>query len=165
MGFIDYYLLAAKKINQVLEYVCIFCIVIMTLIVWAQVFNRYILGSSFIWVEEVAKVLMVYMAILGSAILVFEDGHVSVTFIIDKLQFKYWIKALFLAFIISFSVVLTYSGVVFASGTVRHSWMTGISYAYYHWSMAIGGFFLVTQSLAQFLKITRDYLLKKGDES
>ncbi len=155
MRFVETYILFAARVNRILEAICTACVVVMVTILWLQVFVRYLLGFSFVWVEEVAKVLMVYMAMLTSAILVFEDGHVSITFLLDKIKFRRTIRLVFLLLIIAFSIVLTYSGVIFAAGTVRRSWMTGISYAYYHWSIAIGGFFLITQSIAQFLKVAK----------
>lgn len=155
MRFVESYISLAARINRVLEAICTVCVIFMVSILWLQVFVRYFLGFSFVWVEEVAKVLMVYMAMLASAILVFEDGHVSVSFLLEKIKFSYAIRYFFLLLIIAFSIVLTYSGVIFAAGTVRHSWMTGISYAYYHWSIPIGGFFLITQSVAQLLKLVR----------
>jgi TRAP-type C4-dicarboxylate transport system permease small subunit len=37
---------------------------IMTLIVWVQIFFRFILGGGIVWSEEIAKFMMVWMALL-----------------------------------------------------------------------------------------------------
>ena len=161
MRFINGYLNISKKLNKLLEYICAILIILMTLIIWVQVFNRYFLGSSFVWVEDITKMLMVYMAMLGAAILVFEDGHVTITILRDKLKYKNILKLIFLLMIIAFSALLVYSGIIFVVQTRRTSWMTGLHYRYYHFSMVIGGVFILNQSIAQSLKLIKEIFMEE----
>lgn len=51
--------------------------------VW-QVFARYVLNDASSWSEEVARIMMTYMALLGSAVVIKTGGHVTVTVLIDR---------------------------------------------------------------------------------
>ncbi|MBF7055104.1 TRAP transporter small permease, partial [Halomonas sp. KAO] len=54
-----------------------------------QVFARYVLGSPTFWSEELARFLIVWLTMLGSASLMKErDGHISVEYVADKLPMK-----------------------------------------------------------------------------
>ena len=68
------------KINTFLDRVSLFLIVIMVLLVWAQVFMRYLLNFSPFWIEAVARYLMIWSLLLASAVLIGSNGHVRVDF-------------------------------------------------------------------------------------
>lgn len=51
--------------------------------VW-QVFARYVLNDASSWSEEVARIIMTYMALLGSAVVIRTGGHVTVTVVLDR---------------------------------------------------------------------------------
>jgi TRAP-type C4-dicarboxylate transport system permease small subunit len=53
-------------------------------ITW-QVFARYVLESPSRWAEELARFLMVWTTMLGSAVVLRADGHVAVTLFVDLL--------------------------------------------------------------------------------
>ncbi|QFQ89855.1 TRAP transporter small permease subunit (plasmid) [Paracoccus kondratievae] len=52
-------------------------LVFMTLIVFAQVFMRYVMNDSLLWVEPVAILLMSWFIFLGSAVGVHESFHMG----------------------------------------------------------------------------------------
>ncbi|WJS87428.1 TRAP transporter small permease [Paracoccus sp. TOH] len=52
-------------------------LVLMTLIVFAQVFMRYVMNDSLLWVEPVAILLMSWFIFLGSAVGVHESFHMG----------------------------------------------------------------------------------------
>ena len=60
----------------------------MVVVVAANVFGRFILGSSISWGEEVAKMLLTYLTFFGAAYAMRDDSHYSFDFIIRKLPFK-----------------------------------------------------------------------------
>lgn len=51
--------------------------------VW-QVFARDVLNDASSWSEEVARIMMTYMALLGSAVVIRTGGHVTVTVVLDR---------------------------------------------------------------------------------
>ena len=50
-----------------------------------QVFGRYVLNHAPSWTEELARFLMVYITMLGSAALIRREGHISVNVLVDAL--------------------------------------------------------------------------------
>lgn len=69
------------------------------LILIMQVVSRYVFNYSFAWVEELARYLIIYMVLVGSALVIKEDEHPRIDFIYNllgkKLQFA---VAIFFAF-------------------------------------------------------------------
>jgi len=83
---------------------------VMSGVVAANVFGRFILGSSISWGEEVAKILLTYLTFFGAAYAMQDNSHYSFDFIIRKLPDK--LLRFFLIFrwsvIIIISVIIIY---------------------------------------------------------
>ncbi|OHZ01617.1 TRAP transporter small permease [Salinicola sp. MIT1003] len=58
---------------------------VMCVVMAWQVFARYVLGDASSWSAEVARSLMVWMAMVGSAAVIQRGGHVTVTVLLDRL--------------------------------------------------------------------------------
>lgn len=74
LGYIYHLLIEYSKI----------VLLVMVLIISAQVFSRNFLKYSIRWSEEVALLLMVWMAFIGTAIGVSNDLHISITIFYDR---------------------------------------------------------------------------------
>jgi TRAP-type C4-dicarboxylate transport system permease small subunit len=61
-------------------------LLIMVVVMCALVITRYIFGFSLIWSEETTRYLMVWMTMLGGAILVLYEDHLSFTMLASKLE-------------------------------------------------------------------------------
>mgnify|MGYP001603623709 CR=1 FL=1 len=61
---------------------------VITVVVSAQIVNRYVFGSSFVFAEEMAVQLMIWIAFLGAAKCVTENAHTRLTVVVDKLSPK-----------------------------------------------------------------------------
>lgn len=68
--------------------------VLVASLVW-QVFGRYALDSAPDWSEELARYLMVWISMLGSAVVMRENGHITVPVLVDALPTR--IRTVFLA--------------------------------------------------------------------
>jgi len=77
-----------RRINIGLMWFCkvsiIIMIPVMTIIIFIQVVMRYIFLSPFVWSEELARYLLIWISCLGSAYAVRKGEHISITFIKDK---------------------------------------------------------------------------------
>lgn len=73
---------AIIKIDRVLERievaVCAFLFSLMVVLGSMQVFGRYVLNDSPTWTEEVIRFAAIWLTMIGSALTVRNDGHVSV---------------------------------------------------------------------------------------
>ncbi|MBW1998964.1 MAG: TRAP transporter small permease [Deltaproteobacteria bacterium] len=60
--------------------VCIFLLFLMSLVVIIQVFSRYIFNYSFVWAEELVRYLMIWMVMIGAAIVQSRNDHIRIDF-------------------------------------------------------------------------------------
>ncbi|MFQ6111155.1 MAG: TRAP transporter small permease [Nitrospinota bacterium] len=67
------------------ERFCLTLFAAMTVIVLVQVFFRYILHNSLAWPEDLARYLMIWIAMVGAAVVAREDTHYHIEFIVDNL--------------------------------------------------------------------------------
>lgn len=75
----------ATAIERVLDLALLAAIVVMVLSISWQVFSRYLLDHAPGWSEELARILMAWIGLLGSAAVLRRGGHISVTFFVDLL--------------------------------------------------------------------------------
>lgn len=71
--------------NRVLDSVSLTMIAIMVVLVWGQVFMRYILNFSPFWIEATARYLMIWALLLSASVLVRKDEHVRMDVLIQLL--------------------------------------------------------------------------------
>lgn len=123
-------------------------------IVW-QVIARYFLGSPTIWSEELARFLVVWVTMLGSAYVLEHGGHVAVTVFVDMLpdpwqRFFAWLRDLI---VIAMAGGLAYYGYGFAvSGARRTATGLGLQMSYAYAAIPVGAaliaFFLLARRIA-----------------
>lgn len=77
-----------EKFNNIVLKLCEILIMTMipamTLVVFAQVVMRYVFKSPFIWAEELARYLLVWISCLGAAYGIRKGMHIAVQFLYDK---------------------------------------------------------------------------------
>ncbi|MFC1713201.1 TRAP transporter small permease [Candidatus Poribacteria bacterium] len=66
------------KVNCALKMIIALFIAVMTLLVTANVFSRYVFHFSLTWSSELAQYCMIWAAFLGAAVLVNMDEHLAV---------------------------------------------------------------------------------------
>lgn len=140
----------SKNINNILEKVCIVAYFVMTIVMLGQVFFRYVLNYGIPWAEEVSKFMLVWLGFLGSAIVFYEQRHVSIDFLIEKLSSKNlrWIKIVQTLLSLFFFIYLFkygYDYTVFGKKLVSPA--TGISRFWPQLSIPVGSFFLIFHSI------------------
>lgn len=73
---------AFKKLLDILqaitEYLLFFLIAVMVIVVFAQVFFRFVLRASLPWSEELSRYIMIWISMLGASIGIRRKGHVGV---------------------------------------------------------------------------------------
>ncbi len=56
----------------------------LTLVVLWGVFSRYIMGAQSTWTDELSRYLLVWVSLLGAALMFREHGHLGVDFVVAK---------------------------------------------------------------------------------
>lgn len=76
-----------RKISDfLLSWLVIVLFAILTLDVLWGVFSRYVLGYQTRWTDELATTLMVWVSLLGAALVYGEKGHLGVDYFVGKLD-------------------------------------------------------------------------------
>ena len=57
---------------------------VLTAVVLWGVFSRYVLGAQSTWTDELARYLLVWVSLLGAAIMYREHGHLGVDYFVGK---------------------------------------------------------------------------------
>jgi TRAP-type C4-dicarboxylate transport system permease small subunit len=142
------------RVYQVLEAV-IFVLVMMVLaFVFTQVFTRYVLHTPVNWLEEAARMTLVWLVMLGAAVAAERREHYLINVITNLLPASVARVVLVLTNIVAlgFLVVLTVKGFeYFQSGMSNYYVSLNVPRGYIYIAVPIGailmGFSLATQSI------------------
>ncbi|MBL1405256.1 MAG: TRAP transporter permease DctQ [Hyphomicrobiales bacterium] len=120
-------------------------LVLMTVIIAAQVFSRYLLNSSIIWSEPAAVMIMGWFIFLGAAVGIKEGYHLSFDILLYVIpeRFKLWLYTLSDAVVTIFGIGMVYYGWLLAAKTAGNKLPSlGISGAF-DFAPIVGGGFLI----------------------
>lgn len=156
----------SSHLNNWLEKIGLIFLILMTIIVMLQVFFRYVLNlGGIVWAEEVAKMLMVWFALLGSAVALYENIHVSIDFVFDRMKYKRTLRLLHHALAITFSGFLMVSGYYYAIFGFRIiSPATGISKFWAYLAIPAGAVLMLIQGVNLILNEISGLSQKQTDD-
>lgn len=91
---------------------CIFFLALMSLVVIVQVFTRYVFNFSFVWAEELVRYLMIWMVMLGSALVQSKNEHIRIDFfpMLAGARGRRVMEVFFRLATLIFLVIITYKG-------------------------------------------------------
>ncbi|MEO0793878.1 MAG: TRAP transporter small permease [Verrucomicrobiota bacterium] len=102
-------------LTRILEWVLILAVLFLVLdVVWG-VFTRYVLGEQAKWTEELARFLLIWVALIGSALAFGAKAHLGVDYFVQQLH----PDARRLMAITSHLVVLFFATSIFVVGGIQ----------------------------------------------
>ncbi|WED24981.1 TRAP transporter small permease [Vibrio sp. JC009] len=134
-------------------------VILLGLLTW-QIVTRWLLNDPSLWSEELARVLFMYMSLIGCAYAIKTSTHVNITFFSDKLP-KHarvlLIISLELAVLASI-VAIIYLGYQHVQRTAFFELITlGISAKWMNYSLPLGGCFMVFRQLQKLYGLVLDF--------
>ncbi len=104
-----------KRLDQGIDFILAMILAAMTIIVFTQVFFRYVLNSPLSWPEEVARLMIVWLTFLGGYMALREKKHIGFNLLVKKLspQVQQIIIIVGKVLIIVFLLVMIKEGVLF----------------------------------------------------
>jgi TRAP-type C4-dicarboxylate transport system permease small subunit len=75
-------------LRTALYWVSVVAMALMLLIISSQVLTRYLFGYSAEWAEEAARYLFVWSVFIGGALIMGENGHLAVEFLLNRWKGK-----------------------------------------------------------------------------
>ena len=141
-----------KILDRSLETLIMVSMAILTIDVCWQVFTRFILKDPSTWTEELAVFMIIWVALLGSAVALNRGAHLGIDYFVGKLPEKIRLCTEIFVFL---CIVLFSLGVMVAGGIglvlrtlelgqISPSLLVKVGYVYL--ALPISGFFLVLYS-------------------
>lgn len=134
---------AVAKIADVVLKIAAAGLVVLTLVIFWQVFARYVLNASPPWSEAAALIVMVSFVLLAAAVGVYEKFHLGFRWLVTRLPIQSR-RAAFVfgqVLILAFGAAMAFNGMALVDYTATHIIPTlGISRSVAYWPfVACGG--------------------------
>ncbi|KJS81020.1 MAG: hypothetical protein JM58_17950 [Peptococcaceae bacterium BICA1-8] len=87
---------------------------VMIIVIFLQVFFRFVIKASLPWSEELARYIMAWAVFIGASIAAKEGAHIGIDSIVSRLpkKMEHYIRILAMALSFVFSVILVYLAVL-----------------------------------------------------
>ncbi|MDX1301029.1 TRAP transporter small permease [Photobacterium sp.] len=155
-----------KILNNIEEIITVPLMAMLLVVLTWQIGTRWLLNDPSLWSEELARVLFMYMSLIGCALAIKTGSHVNITFFSDKLSEKsrlFLTLSLELAVLVSIFAII-YLGYQHVQRTAFFELITlGISSKWMNYSLPLGGLFMVVRQSQKMLGIISAY--RKSDTS
>lgn len=121
-------------------------------VVWG-VFTRYVLGHQSPWTEELARMLLIWVSLLGASIGFIRKSHLGVDYFVGKLSEKWRTigqLVVYLLVAVFAAVVLIYGGYRLVYSVLENGQPSAalkIQWGYVYLAVPISGFFIVMFSI------------------
>ncbi|OHB59925.1 MAG: hypothetical protein A2167_00445 [Planctomycetes bacterium RBG_13_46_10] len=135
-------------------------------VVWG-VFTRYVLGHQSPWTEELARMLLIWVSLLGASIGFIRRSHLGVDYFVGKLNQRWQTigqLVVYLLVALFASLVLVYGGYRLVSSALfngQPSAALKIQWGYVYLAVPISGFFIVIFSIEMIAEIINTSLRKQ----
>ena len=138
----------------------------MTALAFLQVLSRYVLKTSYPWLEEVVKFMMFWMTYLGVPLLIYKGGNINIDFIpgLIKKVFHIDITPLINLIVLIFILVFLKETGVFLKTTAfyqQKSQVMAIPMTFVYSVFAIGNILAVFHSISNFIFRVQDWRKQK----
>ena len=157
-----------QVLDKLLESVVIALVMALVAVVLWGVFTRFVLDSPSRWTEEVAKFLLMWVALLGAPVAHGRRQHLGFDYLAAKLdpEARRWLDFAAELVVIAFaSVVMIYGGLLLLTETLAVNQITpalGMKMGHVYAVVPISGFFMVFYSLCHLVELVFSELTQNG---
>ncbi|NQV36065.1 MAG: TRAP transporter small permease [Phycisphaeraceae bacterium] len=145
-------------LDKCLEVLVMVAVAVLVIDVLWQVFTRFILKNPSDWTDELATFLLIWVALLGSAVALGRGAHLGIDYFVSKLDNRVRIKTeLFVFAVVAlFSLlVMVFGGIGLVARTFELKQVSvslNLPMGYVYLAVPISGAFLVLYSLIGFFE-------------
>lgn len=125
---------------------------IMFVVIILEVLFRYVFALPVFWTEELARYVMFYMVLIGSAAAAREDMHPALTFVIGgfAVRFRRWWRLFIDVLVFFVLVVVFWQGCVMATEErIGRTAALRISFFWVYLALPIGAFLMMVELAAK----------------
>ncbi len=150
-----------KLLDRVLESLVIMVMAVLVADVLWQVFTRLVLRNPSKWTEELAVFMLIWVALLGSAVALGRGAHLGIDFFVSKLPVRirrFSEIPVFVGIALFSFTVMILGGIDLVSSTLQldqRSPALGVKVGYVYLAVPLSGFFhLLYSMIALFERVT-----------
>jgi len=154
---------ASRRLNWFVERGCVALMILLVLDVWLGVVARYLLPFQVSFTEELARYLMIWMALLAVSSCISHREHIGVLFVFERFppQVRRWLSVIFdLIALIFFAVIFFYGLGMVERGFSRFTMIEAIPKAYPFMGVPLAGALACIQLL---LVAVHDFFAYDGE--
>lgn len=144
-----------KLLNRVTQWLASLVFIAMFLVTLFQVVARYVFGNPFVWTEELARFLYVWLTFIGAATVFYENKHIIVDILVSRTSAAWRTVLAFVAnlFVLAFNLVLFVGGIrmVRATRTAQAPSIPAVTYAWVYLAIALGAAAMVIMVIPRLL--------------
>lgn len=149
------YVLFVRIINKCIGWLLAIFLVLMSVFIFWQVFSRFVIGSSLAWSEELARFLMIWVVLLGTALALKKGENIVIDIKSGLVNKKIQKVTNLIGYILSivFFIVLVIYGWELAQATSSQT-APGlrISMFWAYLSIPVGGIILILNTISLFIE-------------
>jgi len=141
---------------------CMYCAVTglagIVAVVAIQVFGRYVLNDTPVWAESAALVLVLYVTLIGAAVVVRDSGHIGMESLLVLVpeRVRNRMEILIHALVAVFGATMAWNGAFLAASVASYKIPTlGISEAFNQAPLVVSGFLIVLFSIEHIIALAR----------
>jgi len=130
------------------------------------VFTRYVLGHQIQWTEELAKLLLIWVSLLGASVAFIRKSHLGVDYFVNKLNERWKNIGQILVYLlvaVFAGIVLVYGGCSLVSSALKNSQPTpalNFEMGYVYLAVPISGIFIIIFSIETIIEMIMSLLGK-----
>ncbi|TQR18773.1 TRAP transporter small permease [Psychrobacillus soli] len=150
---------AMDRLNKVIGYVLALFLSVMVAVIFYQVFSRFVMGSSTSWSEELARILMLYIILLGAAIAIRRGQLLAVEVLPDILKgnAKRNLSIITNVFSALFCAILVFYGYGLALNVSSQTLPgLGVSMFWMYFALPFGGLLILVNAVFNIWSIIRE---------
>jgi TRAP-type C4-dicarboxylate transport system permease small subunit len=142
-----------KILDRSLEILIMVSMAVLTIDVCWQVFTRFVLKDPSTWTEELAVFMIIWVALLGSAVALSRGAHLGIDYLVGKFPEKIRLCTeifVFLCIVLFSLCVMIIGGMDLVISTLNLGQISpalGVKIGYVYLAVPISGFFLVLYSV------------------
>jgi len=135
-----------RALSHLVEGVLLVLMVALCVDVFLGVFSRYVMGRTFTWYDEIARLCFVWIIFLGAAVGVRRSAHFRLQLIVDRLPpaLQATARVVSVAAIAGFGALLIWQGRLLVElGQFQTTPVMGLSKQWIYASMPVGGALMI----------------------
>ena len=155
----------SKILDKIEEYICIACLVAMTILVFANVFSRYVLHASLSFSDEITTNLFILLSMLGTAIAAKRRAHLGLSILTDAVNPK--VRRAMLIFGFGLSTIFSFLVFFYGIKMVQSEYILGQVTPSMQWPQWVYGLFVPFGAIfmtLRFAQITIEEIRTPADQ-